>query len=202
MYCRLFFPRTLTNSGELILAFHDLAIVVVLGILGLVVPLYPRALTSPLTYQVLEHENLETIWTLAPILVLVLLAVPSLQLLYRVDNVGGACTGLVAEGRQWYWNYKSVWTGIFDSYLVSDQPRLLTTSAAPTYPDVEILVLVTSSDVLHSFALPAAGVKTDAVPGRLNSLSLEPLLPGLYLGQCRELCGANHRFIPTRFEVR
>ena len=100
MYCRVFFPSMLTGRGELILDFHDLAIAVVLGISGLVAPAFCLSLVAPLSYSELEHENLETAWTLAPIFVLVGLAVPSLQLLYTVDDSAGVCTILVAEGHQ------------------------------------------------------------------------------------------------------
>merc|ERR1712002_281968 len=90
----------------------------------------------------------------------------------------------------------------FDSFLAATNPRLLNTVTRPIRVKGCVIANITSTDVLHRFTLPAVGVKADAVPGRLNRMRISLLNPGLYLGQCSELCGANHRFIPTRFEVR
>jgi len=202
MYCRMVFPSFISSYGELLLNFHDLAMVVVCGICATIVPTFWLALTSPPTRTNLEHELLETTWTLVPICVLVGLAVPSLQLLYTIETPVRVYSTLVAEGHQWYWNYKVGVNAAFDSYLLGSSPRLLNVATVPIGGVGRLSAIITSADVLHSFALPAVGVKADAVPGRLNRLSIAPLSPGLYLGQCSELCGVNHSFIPTRYEVR
>jgi cytochrome c oxidase subunit 2 len=128
--------------------------------------------------------------------------VPSLQLLYTIDEHYSTSMVAVCEGHQWYWNYKVGISEAWDRYIGVMSPRLLATTTAPSVPGGQVSINVTRSDVLHRFALPALACKADAVPGRINTQSLNPSAPGMYLGQCRELCGANHRFMPTALEVR
>ena len=198
----MFFPTIKTSRGELTLDFHDLALAVILGIAGLVAPAFVYRLAAPVRHSLLEHENLETAWTLGPIFVLVGLAVPRLQLLYTIDDRAGGLAVCICEGHQWYWNYKVGISEAWDSYIATVSPRLLSGTSAPTIGSGRTTANITSTDVLHRFALPALATKADAVPGRLNRVIVSPAAPGLYLGQCRELCGANHRFIPTAVEVR
>ena len=198
----VFFPTIKTSRGELTLDFHDLALAVILGIAGLVAPAFVYRLSAPVSHRLLEHENLETAWTLGPIFVLVGLAVPRLQLLYTIDDRAGGVAVCICEGHQWYWNYKVGISEAWDSYIAVVSPRLLSGTSAPTISSGRNTANITRTDVLHRFALPALATKADAVPGRLNRVIVSPTAPGLYLGQCRELCGANHRFIPTAVEVR
>ena len=198
----VFFPTVKTSRGELTLDFHDLALAVILGIAGLVAPAFIYSLSAPVRHSLLEHENLETAWTLGPIFVLVGLAVPRLQLLYTIDDSAGGIAVCICEGHQWYWNYKVGISEAWDRYIASVSPRLLSGTSAPTICSGRTTANITRTDVLHRFALPALATKADAVPGRLNRVIVSPAAPGLYLGQCRELCGANHRFMPTAVEVR
>ena len=198
----MFFPTIKSGRGELTLDFHDLALALILGIAGLVGPAFLYSLNAPLRYQLLEHENLETWWTLGPIFVLVGLAVPRLQLLYTIDDAAGAREVFVCEGHQWYWNYKVGIREAWDSYMNAGAPRLMIRRTSPTVSIGRAQARITRTDVLHRFALPALRAKADAVPGRLNSIVITPTMPGMYLGQCSELCGANHRFMPTSLEVR
>jgi len=198
----VFFPSIKRSRGELTLDFHDLALAVIVGIAALVAPAFVYRLNAPIRSITLEHEVLETAWTVGPIVVLVGLAIPRLQLLYTIDESAGVSALAVCEGHQWYWNYKVGIREAWDSYMSTVTPRLLASSSAPTLPISRNSLNITRTDVLHRFALPALACKADAVPGRINRQYIHPTAPGMYLGQCSELCGANHSFIPTAVEVR
>ena len=148
---------------------------------------------------------LEAVWTLVPVVILIAIAIPSLRLLYYQERIPETEMTLKVTGHQWYWSYEYPDHGgiAFDALMVEDadlqegQPRLLTTDRQVYLPvNTGIRVQVTSEDVIHAWALPAAGVKMDAVPGRLNEMWLEIDRPGVYYGQCSELCGQLHGFMP------
>lgn len=152
----------------------------------------------------LNHSTiLELIWTTIPAIILVLIAIPSFQLLYHLDEMVKPAVTLKATGNQWYWSYEiSDIEGLdlsFDSYTKSDEDllpgelRLLDVDNRVLLPIKKpIRLLVTAEDVIHSFAVPSLGVKIDAIPGRLNHAPLYLLRPGLFYGQCSELCGSSH----------
>ena len=164
------------------------------------------------TSAVAHHTRLEIIWTIIPTIILVFIAVPSFALLYSIDELHKPAITLKVIGRQWYWSYEysdiaelDIPTNenlvAFDAYMDQDIDggilRLLKTDNEVCLPlHQHIRVLVTSSDVIHSWAVPALGVKVDACPGRLNQISLYISRAGYYFGQCSELCGLNHAFIP------
>ena len=162
----------------------------------------------------LEGQLLESVWTVAPALVLIFIAVPSLTILYRLDSSYFSSLTLKVMGHQWYWSYEysDFWRTkdsvvSFDAYMIPTvdltrgQFRLLETDNRPVLPFLtRIRVLVRRADVLHSWAVPRAGVKLDATPGRLNQTSFISRRPGVAYGQCSEICGANHRFIPISLE--
>ena len=193
-----------------LISFHDHAILV----LTLVTCTVGQALIS-LTINklscrtVLEAQQIETIWTILPALVLQFLALPSLRLLYLIDEVRNPSLTVKAIGHQWYWSYQYSDFNqlIFDSYIVPTEDlnvgefRLLEVDHRIVVPiNVEVRVLTTSSDVIHSWAIPALGVKSDAIPGRLNQIGFLINRPGIFYGQCSEICGANHSFIPIALE--
>lgn len=160
--------------------------------------------------SVTEGQTIETIWTLVPALILLVLALPSLQLLYLLDEVGNPGLTVKRIGHQWYWSYEyDDFHGIkFDRYIcpTSDLEkghyRLLEVDNRAVIPvNTDVRVLVTSGDVIHSWTVPALGIKVDAVPGRLNQLGFLCKSTGVYYGQCSEICGANHSFIPIVVEV-
>jgi len=133
-----------------------------------------------------------------------LLALPSLSLLYLLDEVGFPSSTSKVIGHQWYWSYEQSDLRLlrFDSYASHSYLRLLgTDSLLTTSSSLVLRFLISSADVLHSFALPSLGLKADAVPGRLNSLSTYLERPGVFYGQCSEICGANHSFIPIGLQV-
>lgn len=151
-----------------------------------------------------HNTKLEIAWTVIPALILVLIAIPSFRLLYFMDRVQDADMTLKVTGHQWYWSYEYPDSGVqFDAMMVADddiqpnQRRLLTTDNEIVLPvGVPIRIQVTADDVIHSWAVPAFGIKTDAVPGRLNETWVRITAPGTYYGQCSELCGVNHGFMP------
>lgn len=158
-----------------------------------------------------HNTLLEVLWTGIPILILIGIAIPSLRLLYYEEIVPEADMTVVATGNQWFWSYEYPDQGgiEFASFLVTDdelepgQPRLLTTDTQVVLPAGKVIhFLVTSADVIHAWALPAAGVKTDAVPGRVNDFWLQIDEPGIYYGQCSELCGVDHGYMPIMVDVR
>lgn len=162
-----------------------------------------------LSGKILHHPHLEFIWTVVPTLILINMAVPTFGLLYNMDLIIDPKINLKVIGNQWYWQYESsdfLWAPQefgFDSYMVQTaelskgERRLLEVDNFLVLPtSMEIRLLITAKDVLHSFALPSLGVKLDACPGRLNSTSINFKIPGTYIGQCSELCGPNHGFMP------
>jgi len=160
--------------------------------------------------HLVHGTDLEIVWTILPSIILLFIAVPSFALLYSMDEVIDPSITLKVVGHQWYWSYEYsdyfVETGkhiLFDSYMIPTEElafgqfRLLEVDNQVVLPtDTHIRILVTANDVLHSFALPALGIKIDCVPGRLNQVSTFIKREGVFYGQCSELCGVNHGFMP------
>ena len=175
-----------------------------------------RLANSPWVHRgLIEGQLVECVWTVVPALILIGIAVPSLTLLYSLDDRRECSLTIKAVGHQWYWSYelRDFWLRgekgpiEFDSYIVPSEEtegglfRLLDTDNRPALPYLtQIRVLVRRADVLHSWAVPSLGVKIDANPGRLNQTKFIRYRPGLAYGQCSEICGANHRFMPISLE--
>nr|QHD46997.1 cytochrome c oxidase subunit 2 [Phylloscopus borealoides] len=194
---------------EELVQFHDHAMMVALAICSLVLYLLTLVLTEKLSSNTVDAQAIELVWTILPAAVLITLALPSLRILYMMDEINEPDLTLKAIGHQWYWTYE--YTDFkdltFDSYMIptADLPlghfRLLEVDhrvIVPTHSTVR--VIVTADDVLHSWAVPSLGVKTDAIPGRLNQTSFLASRPGVFYGQCSEICGANHSFMPIVVE--
>lgn len=157
-----------------------------------------------------EARQVETIWTILPAIILIFLALPSLRLLYLTDEISQPAVTVKTIGHQWYWSYEYPdFPNIeFDSYIVPTSDltpgefRLLEVDNRIIVPiQLEIRLLITAADVIHSWTVPTLGIKIDAIPGRLNQLSFIASRPGVFYGQCSEICGANHRFIPIAVEA-
>lgn len=152
---------------------------------------------------------IELVWTIIPIIFLFFLAFPSLHLLYLRDEIKNPIFRIKVIGHQWYWSYEygDFNNKIFDSYIVNNLNdkelfRLLDVDNYLVIPiNCQIRFLVSSLDVIHSFTVPSLGIKVDAVPGRINQISIYIQRPGIYYGQCSEICGVNHRFMPIGLEV-
>nr|YP_009175845.1 cytochrome c oxidase subunit II [Dendrocopos major]ALI15657.1 cytochrome c oxidase subunit II [Dendrocopos major] len=194
---------------EELVEFHDHALMVALAICSLVLYLLMLMLMEKLSSNTVDAQEVELIWTILPAIVLVLLALPSLQILYMMDEIDEPDLTLKAIGHQWYWTYE--YTDFkdlsFDSYMIptTELPlghfRLLEVDHRVVIPmESPIRIIVTADDVLHSWAIPTLGVKTDAIPGRLNQTSFITTRPGIFYGQCSEICGANHSFMPIVIE--
>nr|QBG58619.1 cytochrome oxidase subunit II [Ahmaditermes sp. 7DC3-4-1] len=195
---------------EQLIFFHDHALMIMLMIITAVFYTMIMIIQNKQTSRfMLEGQMIETMWTIAPAIILVFIAIPSLRLLYLMDEIHNPVMTLKTVGHQWYWSYEySDFTKLeFDSYMVQQEDqsintfRLLDTDNRVVLPmNSPIRLIVTAADVLHSWTVPSLGVKTDATPGRLNQMSFSINRPGLLYGQCSEICGANHSFMPIVIE--
>ena len=190
-----------------IIELHDKIVFYLILILIYVFWFLISSLTQKDHLRFLQHGSLiELIWTITPALILWAIGIPSLILLYLMDEILDAEITVKAIGNQWYWSYEYTDLDIninFDSFLVTDSDlelgdlRLLTVDNYLVLPvNTSIRLLVTSNDVIHSFAIPSLAIKCDAIPGRLNSTGLIFTRPSTYYGQCSELCGILHGFMP------
>nr|BAO71521.1 cytochrome c oxidase subunit II [Rasbora borapetensis] len=196
---------------EELLGFHDHALMIVFLISTLVLYIIVAMVSTKLTNKfILDSQEIEIVWTVLPAIILILIALPSLRILYLMDETNDPHVTVKAMGHQWYWSYEytDYENLAFDSYMVPTQDltpggfRLLETDNRMVVPkESPIRVLVSAEDVLHSWAVPSLGVKMDAVPGRLNQTAFIVSRPGVFYGQCSEICGANHSFMPIVVEA-
>jgi len=194
-----------------LISFHDHTLIILTLVITVVSYAFITLIINSITNRYLiEAQQIETIWTIVPAIILIFLALPSLRLLYLTDEIRNPNLTLKAIGHQWYWRYEYTdFSNIdIDSYITQPtdlQPgeyRLLEVDNRIPLPiNLETRVLVTAADVIHSWSVPSLGVKVDAVPGRLNQLGFTITIPGIYYGQCSEICGANHSFIPIAIEA-
>nr|AIZ58413.1 cytochrome c oxidase subunit II [Nodularia douglasiae] len=191
--------------------FHDHAMFVLVLVSSFVGYMMVCLLKSGLSSRfIMEAQALEAAWTMIPGLLLLILAIPSVRLLYLLDEVGGPMVSMKAIGHQWYWEYEygdGNDVVSFDSYMVGGLEvseggyRLLEVDNRCVLPyGVDSRVLVSSADVIHAWALPSLGVKADAIPGRINQLGIHLMSSGVMFGQCSEICGVNHSFMPISVE--
>ena len=193
---------------EEIVFFHDRVMFLLVIIITVVLWLIGEALKNKFYDRFLvDGTFLEIIWTIIPAVILVFIALPSLKLLYLMDEVVSPALTVKVIGHQWYWSYEysdyEEETLGFDSYMVPSSDLTLGGSRLLEVDNKLVLpilthtrFLVTGADVLHSFAVPSLGLKIDAVPGRLNQTGVFIKRPGVFFGQCSEICGANHSFMP------
>jgi cytochrome c oxidase subunit 2 len=199
-----------------IIWFHDFLLYIITGIAGFVLVLLVvvmvrfNARTNPTPSRTTHNTLIEIAWTLIPIVILMVIAVPSFKLLFLQLNVPAADLTVKATGKQWYWSYSYPDNGQFefDSLMLKEgerkegQPRLLAVDNEMVVPvNKTVRVITTGSDVIHSFAVPSFGIKIDAVPGRINETWFTATREGVYYGQCSELCGKDHAFMPIAVHV-
>nr|AML26427.1 cytochrome c oxidase subunit II [Staphylinidae sp. BMNH 1274642] len=208
--------KTLTTQDsatplmEQLLFFHDHALMILLMITVLVGYIMSSLFFNKLSYRfLLEGQTIEMIWTILPAITLIFIALPSLRLLYLLDEINNPVVTVKSIGHQWYWSYeyndfKSI---EFDSYMVPVNEnklsdfRLLEVDNRMVVPfDSQIRMIITAADVLHSWTIPSISVKIDATPGRLNQVGFMLNRTGIFYGQCSEICGANHSFMPIVME--
>src|SRR5210317_1109597 len=213
---QLGFQEAASQSMRDIVNFHDkllLPIIVAISVFVLFLMAYAcfrfRASRNPNPSTRTHNVAIEVLWTLIPCLILIVIAVPSFKTLYSQDRIPKADVTIKAVGYQWYWGYEYPDENIiFDSYMLedkdlkADQPRLLAVDNVVVVPVNKVVkVLITANDVLHAWALPSFGVKRDAVPGRINETWFKAERVGTFYGQCSELCGIKHAFMPIEVRV-
>nr|YP_010170691.1 cytochrome c oxidase subunit II [Orgyia postica]QRZ60698.1 cytochrome c oxidase subunit 2 [Orgyia postica] len=195
---------------EQIIFFHDHTLIILIMITILVLYLMTSLLFNKFTNRfLLEGQMIELIWTILPAITLIFIALPSLRLLYLLDELNNPLITLKSIGHQWYWSYEySDFHNIeFDSYMIQPNDmnpnnfRLLDVDNRIILPmNNQIRIMVTATDVIHSWTIPSLGVKIDANPGRLNQTNFFINRPGIFYGQCSEICGTNHSFMPIVVE--
>ena len=213
---QLGFQDAASQTMRDIVWFHDymlMPIIVAISAFVLFLMLYAmvrfRASRNPNPSKRTHNVLVEIIWTLVPCLILIVMAVPSFKVLYSQDTIPKADVTIKAIGYQWYWGYEYPDENIiFDSYMIEEQdlqegqPRLLAVDNVVVVPVNKVVkVLITANDVLHAWALPAFGVKRDAMPGRINETWFKAERVGTFYGQCSELCGIKHAFMPIEVRV-
>nr|WKU84195.1 cytochrome c oxidase subunit II [Syrphus rectus] len=190
--------------------FHDHTMLILVMITMMVSYMMIMLFFNKYSNRYLLHgQTIETIWTILPTFILLFIAFPSLRLLYLMDEISEPSITLKSIGHQWYWSYEySDFLNIeFDSYMIPTNEmnmnsfRLLDVDNRIVLPmNSQIRILVTAADVIHSWTIPALGVKIDGTPGRLNQTNFLINRPGVFFGQCSEICGANHSFMPIVIE--
>nr|YP_009003473.1 cytochrome c oxidase subunit II [Caecilia tentaculata]AGZ18881.1 cytochrome c oxidase subunit II [Caecilia tentaculata] len=195
---------------EELLHFHDHTLMIVFLISTLVLYTITIMMSTKLTNtSSMDAQEVEMIWTVLPAIIMIVIALPSLRILYLMDEMDDPHVTIKSTGHQWYWSYEfSDYTPLaFDAYMTPTntleigQFRLLEVDNRLVIPtESPIRMLISADDVLHSWTVPSLGVKTDATPGRLNQTTFVITRPGIYYGQCSEICGANHSFMPVVVE--
>jgi cytochrome c oxidase subunit 2 len=212
---QLGFQESVTPVMEFITQFHNWLLVIITLItlfvlaLLLVVIFKFNAKANPTPSRTTHNTLIEVAWTLVPVIILVAIAVPSFKLLFLQTTIPPADLTIKATGKQWYWSYAYPDSNFeFDSLMLkdnerkADQPRLLAVDNEIVVPvNKNVRVQVIGADVIHAFAVPSFGVKIDAIPGRLNETWFKATREGVYYGQCSELCGKDHAFMPIAVRV-
>jgi len=213
---QLGFQDAASQSMRDIVSFHNnilLPVIIAISVFVLFLMIYTcirfRASRNPNPSKTTHNVTVEVLWTLIPCLILIVMAVPSFKILYKQDTIPKVDLTIKAVGYQWYWEYEYPDENIiFESYMIKEeelkenQPRLLTVDNEVVVPVNKVVkVLITANDVLHAWALPSFGVKRDAVPGRINETWFKAEKVGTYYGQCSELCGIQHAFMPITVRV-
>lgn len=202
----MFFHSPASYLIEVVVCIHDYVIIFLFSILITVVSAISYSFSSKhFNLSFMENHQLEGVWTVAPFVLLIFIVIPSLNSLYMLDTCLFCGLTLNIMGHQWYWSYFFKDLGVsFDSYIERSAPflRLLEVDNRLLIPRfIPIRFLVSSADVIHSWTIPRFGVKIDAVPGRINQFCFSTKRSGLFFGQCSEICGANHRFMPIFVEA-
>jgi len=213
---QLGFQDAVTPVMHEINRFHNFILIIItvitVFVLGLLVFVMVRfnAKANPTPSKTTHNSLVEVLWTVVPILILVVIAIPSFRLLYLQRDIPQADMTIKAIGNQWFWSYEYPDHDdiSFDALMLEDaelkpgQPRLLATDNDVVVPvNTTVRVIVTANDVIHNWAIPSFGVKMDAIPGRLNETWFKAEQEGVYYGQCSELCGIQHAFMPITVRV-
>nr|YP_010561804.1 cytochrome c oxidase subunit II [Ammothea calmani]UYX57752.1 cytochrome c oxidase subunit 2 [Ammothea calmani] len=207
MWNHLNFQNSNTPTMEQLILFHDHTMMILITITLFIIYLMIMSILNKNTNKYLmENQQIETIWTMIPAIILILITIPSLRILYLMEEMFNPIITIKSIGHQWYWSYEySDFNNIeFDSFMVPQKEsliRLLEVDNRMIIPmNNTIRIITTSMDVIHSWTIPSLGVKMDSIPGRINQSMFNSSRPGIYVGQCSEICGSNHSFMPIIME--
>nr|AIZ58532.1 cytochrome c oxidase subunit II [Reticulinasus faini]UYB78017.1 cytochrome c oxidase subunit II [Reticulinasus faini] len=204
------FPNSNSPIMEQMIFFHDHSMMIIILITIITFYMIFNIISNSFKSRFLmENQEIEILWTIIPAIILIYIALPSLRLLYLMEESFYPNMSMKVIGHQWYWSYEySDFNIEFDSFMIPNESmnkssfRLLDVDNRMIIPfNTNLRILISSSDVIHSWTIPSLGVKMDAVPGRLNQISTQTYRPGIYFGQCSEICGANHSFMPISMEI-
>nr|AWU49027.1 cytochrome c oxidase subunit 2 [Pseudophacopteron sp. DMP-2018] len=203
---KISFFDTASPLMEQLILFHDYTMIIITMVMSLVFFIMMKMMMNmTFSNSILENQTIEIIWTFIPTLILTFIALPSLHLLYIMDEIINPSLTIKIMGHQWYWSYEyNDFNSVeFDSYLkpYSIMNLLEVDNSTPIPIKCQTRIVLSSFDVIHSWTIPAMGIKMDATPGRLNQTSLFPDRTGMFFGQCSEICGANHSFMPITLDV-
>nr|YP_010561791.1 cytochrome c oxidase subunit 2 [Ammothea clausi]UYX57738.1 cytochrome c oxidase subunit 2 [Ammothea clausi] len=207
MWNHLNFQNSNTPTMEQLILFHDHTMMILIMITLFILYFMIMSMTNKNTNKYLmENQQIETIWTMMPAFILILITIPSLRILYLMEEIFNPIITIKSIGHQWYWSYEySDFNNIdFDSFMLPQEEslvRLLEVDNRMIVPmNNTIRMITTSMDVIHSWTIPSLGVKMDSIPGRINQSMFNSSRPGIYVGQCSEICGSNHSFMPIVME--
>nr|ASU53428.1 cytochrome oxidase subunit II [Yamatochaitophorus sp. ZMIOZ 36227]ASU53429.1 cytochrome oxidase subunit II [Yamatochaitophorus albus] len=207
-WMKLSFQNSNSPLMEQLIFFHDHTIFIILMIMFMITYMMTFIIKNKfINIKISENQMIEFIWTAIPPIILIFIALPSLHLLYLMDEIKSPIMTIKIFGHQWFWSYEySDFFNIeFDSYMMNTMEkqnfRLIEVDNKTILPyKFNIRLLISSDDVIHSWTIPSLAIKIDAVPGRMNQINLYMNRPGIYFGQCSEICGVNHSFMPIQIE--
>nr|AEF13165.1 cytochrome oxidase subunit II [Hormaphis similibetulae]AGP50175.1 cytochrome c oxidase subunit II [Hormaphis similibetulae] len=207
-WMKLNFQNSNSPLMEQLIFFHDHTIFIILMIMIIITYMMMFIIkTKFINIKIMENQMIEIIWTTIPPIILIFIAMPSLHLLYLMDEIKSPIMTIKIFGHQWFWSYEySDFFNIeFESYMINnlnkENFRLIEVDNKTIIPfKFNIRLLISSNDVIHSWTIPSLAIKMDAIPGRMNQINLFMNRPGMYFGQCSEICGINHSFMPIQIE--
>nr|AGT62654.1 cytochrome oxidase subunit 2 [Aphis gossypii] len=207
-WMKLSFQNSNSPLMEQLIFFHDHTIFIIIMIMSTITYMMLFIMKNKfINIKISENQMIEFIWTTTPPIILIFIAMPSLHLLYLMDEIKCPILTVKIFGHQWFWSYEySDFSNIeFESYMMNELNkenfRLIEVDNKTILPfKFNILLLISSDDVIHSWTIPSLAIKIDAIPGRMNQINLFMNRPGIYFGQCSEICGINHSFMPIQIE--
>nr|ASU53075.1 cytochrome oxidase subunit II [Chaitophorus pruinosae]ASU53169.1 cytochrome oxidase subunit II [Chaitophorus pruinosae]ASU53170.1 cytochrome oxidase subunit II [Chaitophorus pruinosae]ASU53173.1 cytochrome oxidase subunit II [Chaitophorus pruinosae]ASU53177.1 cytochrome oxidase subunit II [Chaitophorus pruinosae] len=207
-WMKLSFQNSNSPLMEQLIFFHDHTIFIILMIMFMITYMMIFIINNKyINIKITENQMIEFIWTILPPIILIFIAMPSLHLLYLMDEIKSPIMTIKIFGHQWFWSYEySDFFNIeFESYMINNTEkenfRLIEVDNKTILPyKFNIRLLISSEDVIHSWTIPSLAIKIDAIPGRMNQINMLMNRPGMYFGQCSEICGINHSFMPIQIE--
>lgn len=206
IWCKINTQNRSSPFIEQLIIFHDHSLIIIFIIIFISLYILIINIKTKNYNQIIsEAQEIEIFWTILPIIILIFITIPSIKTLYLIEENLNPNINIKATGIQWYWTYEyiNIFSEKINSLILSStKTRVLSTSNKLTIPqNLTTQLLITSKDVIHSWAIPSSGLKIDAIPGRINQIFINPNRPRIIIGQCSEICGAGHSFIPIILET-